>query len=161
MFTGYHIVRKFDGGLIWRIINSSNLYWLIFLLALSLKDLPDFCITMKSAVYKAPLVCPVVNQKNSILLQLLHIQYYHALCWRNIHAADRPMDNYLDSQCTQLFFSLSLQHNDLLICFLFGITVFSYERSSFWHIIIRLAPCTELYFKYIHCHHLWLHENKQ
>ena len=30
---------------------------------------------MKNAVYKAPLVHPVVNQKNSVLLQLLWIRF--------------------------------------------------------------------------------------
>ena len=47
------------------------------LLSLNLKNLPNFCITMKRAVYEAPLVCTVVNQRNSILLQLLCIQYFH------------------------------------------------------------------------------------
>ena len=35
-----------------------------------------------------------------------------------IRTADWPMGNYLDSQYIQQFFSLSLQHNDLLIYFL-------------------------------------------
>ena len=95
------------------------------LLFQALYDLPNFYITMKSAVFKALLVCPVVNQKNSlrVLLQLLYTSNVSTsqtkyMCCQLAHGQ-------LPSQYTQLFFSLSLQCNDFAHLFpLFGIIVF-------------------------------------
>ena len=44
------------------------------------------------------------------------------------------MANYLDSQYTQLFFSLSIQHKDFVhLLPLFDTIVFSFKRSPFLH----------------------------
>ena len=86
--------------------------------------------------------------------------------------------NYLDSQYTQLFFSLLLQHNDFAdLLSLFGTAVVSYERSPFLRKIIMPASSMHRTFLQIHLLSpfiiarkrtvddqsviLWLHKNEQ
>ena len=74
-------------------------------------------------MYETALVHPVVNCKNRVLLQLLYVRYFHFA--EEIDYMLSLAHAYIDSQYTQLFFSLSLQHNDFAHLFpLFDIVVF-------------------------------------
>ena len=63
-----------------------------------------------------------------------------------VHAADWPVTNYLDSQYTQLFFSLSLQHND----FAYLLPLFRpihtmkimHNESKLIHVVCVYTECT-------------------
>ena len=90
---------------------------------------------MTSAVYKAPLVRPVVNQKNSVLLQLAIVHLIFSLRWLNTHAGNWPVANYLSTpscffnyRYSIMIFASSLWHCS-----------FSYESSLFLHKIVMLA----------------------
>ena len=118
-------------------LNSININ--IFTIVLS------FILTLdhqKSAVYKAPLVCTVVNQKKSILLQLLNIQYFH-FTEEMLPIGLWPTTLILNTTNCSFHYQYSIRVFAHFLP-LFDIIVFSYKRSPFLHKNVMLHECNSI-----------------
>ena len=124
---------------------------------------------MKSAVYKESLFCPAVNY---ILLLVSHIQTTFSLYKRRKSGLAMrdflaPVIVHLIFPCTSLkkYTCWRLAHSQLSWFSVHPVVLFtmwfcsftsslwhcsfSYERSPVLHKMVMLAPCMELYFKYM------------
>ena len=118
----------------------------------------------KSAVYKAPLVCPVVNQKNNVLLQLLYILYF-PLHWLNWYSYTLLIGLCLTTLILSTpSYSFHYHYSIMIMLIYFLSLALRFSPMKEVHCCIKTwCWCMELSFKqafkYIHCCCLWSYKN--
>ena len=101
---------------------------------------------MKSALYKASLVCSVVNQKNSVLLQLWYVHLIFPCTSLKKYTCSQLACGQLRTLILSTLSCPFHYHYSIMILLIFFVSLVLYERSPFFHKIVMLqhiAPPTE------------------